>query len=100
MGAHRHRESFFLKGPVVRRFTPNRDGNVRQDTFASSIFRLRHLVIAPFLLGKPSKMPRLLLSKFRPGREKPSCGYRRSNPAVTPEGWCSRRESNPHGLAA
>jgi hypothetical protein len=34
---------------MVRGFTANRDGNVREDTFTSSIFRLRHLVLSPFV---------------------------------------------------
>jgi hypothetical protein len=47
--AYCHGKSFFLKGPVVRGFTANRDGNVREYTFTSSIFRLRHLLSSPFV---------------------------------------------------
>jgi len=47
--AYRHGERFFLKRAVVCGFTANRDGNVSEDTFTSSIFRLRHLVLSPFV---------------------------------------------------
>jgi len=49
MRAYGHRKGFFLERAMVRGFTANRDGNVREDTFTSSIFRLRHLVLPPFV---------------------------------------------------
>src|ERR1700691_3363276 len=86
------------------------------------MFRLCHWSAPPFAYAR-SVRACILLSKFGQRWEKPQRGYRRSKPclelamwqkelrlregserlphfAADIEGWCSRRESNPHGLAA
>jgi hypothetical protein len=42
MSADGHGEGFFLKGPLVRRFSANHHRHIQQHAFASPLSRLRH----------------------------------------------------------
>ena len=83
MCAHCHSESLFLKRPVIFGFSADRHGNVRENAFASSVFRLCHWTTRPRSRASRSVRAHLLFSKLGQRRKKLQLEYRRSNRVQT-----------------